>query len=85
MNNALIDSMVEQASKESVILKTGEGHEFILAEIDDFVCEVDLLKNSTEFMEFLDERSKKRATIPLTEMRSELHKDFHVRNTEKFP
>ena len=63
--------LIEQASKESVILKTLEGHEFILAEIDDFAYEVELLKNSKEFMEFLAERSKKRASISLAEMRKE--------------
>ena len=63
--------LIDQASKGGVILKTPEGQEFILAAIDDFAYEVELLKNSKEFMEFLDERSKKRASISLADMRKE--------------
>lgn len=63
--------LIEQASKESVILKTLEGREFILAEIDDFASEIEILKNSTEFMAFLDERSQKRASISVADLRKE--------------
>ncbi len=52
--------------------KTKQGKQFLLAEIDDFELEVEMLKNSEEFMAFLDERSKERATTSIEELRKEL-------------
>jgi hypothetical protein len=49
-----------------------KGKQFLLAEIDDFEIEVEMLKNSEEFMAFLDERSKKRGTTSIEELRKEL-------------
>lgn len=42
------------------------------AELDDFELEVEMLRNSEEFMSFLDERSKERATTSIEELRKEL-------------
>ena len=63
---------VELADEENVIIKTPQGKRFILAELDDFDLEVEQLKNSKEFMAFLDERSKKRGTTSIEELRKEL-------------
>ncbi len=63
--------LILQARQENVIVKTLEGEEFIFAEIDDFDHEVELLKNSPEFMAFLDERSQQRGSTTLAEMRKE--------------
>ncbi len=63
---------VELADEENVIIKTPQGKRFILAELDDFDLEVEQLKNSKEFMAFLDERSKERGTTSIEELRKEL-------------
>lgn len=64
--------LVELADQENVIIKTEQGKQFLLAEIDDFELEVEMLKNSEEFMAFLDERSKGRGKTPIEELRKEL-------------
>ena len=52
--------------------KTRQGKQFVLAELDDFELEVEQLKNSKEFMAFLDQRSKERGTTSIEELRSDL-------------
>ena len=64
--------LVELADEENIIIKTPQGREFILAELDDFDLEVEQLKNSEEFMAFLDQRSKERGTTSIEELRKEL-------------
>jgi len=64
--------LVELAGEENIIIKTPQGREFILAELDDFGLEVEQLKNSEGFMAFLDERSKERGTTLIEELREEL-------------
>lgn len=64
--------LVELADEENIIIKTPKGREFILAELDDFEFEVAQLKNSEEFLAFLDERSKERGTTSVEKLRKEL-------------
>ncbi len=40
--------------------------------MDDFGVEVELLKNNKEFLKFLKQLSKEKATIPLADLRGEL-------------
>ena len=60
------------AGSENVLIRTPQGRHFLLAEVDDFEAEVALLRESEKFMAFLNERSKKRANIPLSDLRKEL-------------
>ena len=55
-----------------MIINTPQGKQFVLAELDDFELEVEQLKNSKEFMAFLDQRSKERDTTSIEELRREL-------------
>jgi hypothetical protein len=55
-----------------MIIKTPQGKQSVLAELDDFELEVEQLKNSEEFMAFLDERSKERGRTSIEELRREL-------------
>jgi hypothetical protein len=45
---------------------------FVLAPIDYFALEVELLRNNQEFMDYLDEISQQKATISLAEVEKEL-------------
>ena len=53
-----LKEILELASEENIILRTQDGREFVLAEIDDFDREVELTRQNEEFMQFLDERSR---------------------------
>ena len=73
LGTASIHELVELAGRENIIIiKTPGGKQFVLAELDDFELEVEQLKNSKDFMAFLDERSKERGTIPVEELRRDL-------------
>ncbi len=67
-----LHELVELADKENIIITTPQGRQFILAELDDFHLEVEQLKNSKEFMAFLDQRSKERGTTSIEQLRQEL-------------
>jgi hypothetical protein len=51
-----------------VLLLTAEGEEFCVAEADDFDREVEALRNSRAFQQFLDERSKDKRTVSLEDL-----------------
>ena len=55
-----------------MIINAPQGKQFVLAELEDFELEVEQLKNSKEFMAFLDQRSKERGTTSIEELRQEL-------------
>jgi hypothetical protein len=45
---------------------------FVLASIDEFDLEVELLRNNAEFMGYLDELSKHQATLSVEDVEKEL-------------
>jgi hypothetical protein len=67
-----LPELIELAAGENIIINTPQGKQFVLAEIDDFELEVEQLKNSKEFMAFLDHRSKQRSTTSIEELRNAL-------------
>ena len=67
-----VKELLELANDENVILRTSEGREFILAEIDDFDRELELVRQNAELMEFLRLRSAEEKTFTLTEVREKL-------------
>jgi len=67
-NNLLsLTEVLNLASEENIILRTQDGREFILAEIDGFDREMELTRQNKELMEFLEERSKETTTFTLDE------------------
>lgn len=64
--------LLELARVENVVLRTSEGREFILAEIDDFDRELELIRQNHELMEFLRLRSSEDKTFTLSEVREKL-------------
>ena len=67
-----LNDLLKQAQEESLILETEDGHEFVLAKLDDFDHEIELTRQSEEFMRLLDSRGQEKATIPLREARARL-------------
>ena len=60
------------ARSETVILRQPDSADFVLAPVDEFALEVELLRNNTGFMRYLDELSEQEATIPLAQVEREL-------------
>ena len=67
-----INILLKEAQKEGLILRSPDGHEFILAELDDFNRELELTRQNQELMKFLDERGKQTKTMKAAEVKRQL-------------
>jgi hypothetical protein len=67
-----LSEVIDWARQEPVLLIAPDGREFCLAEADDFDEEVETLRQSRPFQEFLDSRSACPQRIPLEEIEREL-------------
>jgi hypothetical protein len=65
-------SLLKQAGEENLILKTEDGREFLLAEIDNFDREIARTRQNEELMRLLDERGREKATVSIQEARARL-------------
>ena len=58
-----VHSLLRRARRENVILRSPEGEEFILAEVDDFNREIELARQNRALMRFLDARARQVQTV----------------------
>jgi hypothetical protein len=70
-----LPALLDMASEDNVILRTEDGREYVLAEIDDFEREVALVRRNQELMEFLDQRSELGQTYTIEQARKILEID----------
>ena len=67
---------------KNVGLWTPDSHELLLSEADDFEKEVEALRSSVDFQQFLDERSRSVERASLDEVEAQLHHDLdHLAGT----
>jgi hypothetical protein len=64
--------ILKLAKAENLILRTPEGEEFVVAEIDDFAREVELVRQNDELMRLLAARSKEKAKHTLDQVKKQL-------------
>jgi hypothetical protein len=69
-----VEELLQFASADSVLIRTQDGHEFILESADEFDREVALLGQSEKFMQFLAERAKEPGGISLEQLQQKLEK-----------
>lgn len=62
-------TLLEQARQENLILRTSDGTEFVLAELDDFAREIVLTRQNAELMRLLDERARQSQVLGLAEVK----------------
>ncbi len=67
-----VNALLKRAREENVILRSPEGDEFILAEIDDFNREIELTRDNKQLMRLLERRAKQKATVSLEEVKRRL-------------
>lgn len=67
-----VNTLLKQAQHGGLILRSPEGHEYILAEIDDFDREIELTRNNKSLMKLLDKRGRQTKTIKAVDVRAEL-------------
>lgn len=64
--------VLELAGEDNVVLRTPEGRQYVLAEIDDFAEEVARAGRNESLMRLLDERSQETARFTLSQVRQDL-------------
>ena len=64
-----LSEVLQFADEGAVMLRTPDGREFLVAEVDDFEIEISRVRQNEELMQFLAERSKETKTYSLSEAR----------------
>jgi hypothetical protein len=64
--------LLDLAGEETLIIKTAEGREFVLAEVDDFDTEIAQVRQNEDLMTLLAERSLEKKTYTLQQVREQL-------------
>jgi len=67
-----LSQLLAKAQRESLILRSPTGAEFILAEINDFDREIELQRQNSDLMAFLDRRGGQPAANSASEVRRRL-------------
>ncbi len=67
-----LTTLLRRAKRGGLILRSPDGHEFILAEIDDLDREIELTRQNKKLMKLLDERGKQTKTLKASEVRAQL-------------
>jgi hypothetical protein len=70
-----INALLKQARRQNLILRSSEGHEFILAELDDFDREIELTRQNKQLTEMLARRAKQTQTVSFKEAKARLGLD----------
>jgi predicted O-methyltransferase YrrM len=65
-----INELLKKARRENVILRSPEGKEFLLAEIDDFNREIELSRRNKALMKYLDARARQSKTVSMEEAKT---------------
>lgn len=67
-----INALLQQARRQNLIVRSPDGQEFILAEVNDFDREIELTRQNKELMALLDRRAKETQSVPLNEVKKRL-------------
>jgi hypothetical protein len=67
-----LTEVLELAGEGNVILRTPDGRQYLLAEVDDFADEVAKVGQNESLMQLLAERSREPGQIPLSHVREQL-------------
>jgi len=69
-----LSALLKEAEQGGLILRSPDGREFVLAEIDDFDREIELTRKNKRLMKLLDARAKQTKTISLAEAQARLRR-----------
>ena len=71
-NTQDLQELLRLAGENNLILRTSDGKEFLLAEVDDFAREVALVRQNPELMTLLKERSEPGPALTLDQVKNAL-------------
>lgn len=67
-----INALLNQAWRQNLIIRSPDGREFVLAEVDDCNREIELMRKNKQLMAFLDLRARQTETVPLDVVKAQL-------------
>jgi hypothetical protein len=67
-----VNSLLEQARGEDILVRAADGTEFMVSAVDDFEYEIVRTRQNAKLMAMLDERAKQAETISLEEVKRQL-------------
>lgn len=67
-----VNSLLEQAREEDILVRAADGTEFMVSAVDDFDYEVARTRQNAKLMAMLDERAKTEKTISLEDVKRQL-------------
>ena len=67
-----INVLLKRARRENVILRSADGGEFLLAELDDFDREIELTRGNKALMRLLDARARQSQALSLGTVKTQL-------------
>jgi hypothetical protein len=67
-----LSELLALAKRDSLLIHSATGEDFLLEPADDFDREVALLGQSERFLSFLQDRSKEEGGTPLAEIRKKI-------------
>jgi hypothetical protein len=72
LDSVSLATLLAEARHQNLILRTPDGVEFILAQVNDFEREIELTRQNQEFMAFLERRGQETKTVSAAEARARL-------------
>jgi len=67
-----LNALLKRAQESGLILRSPNGREFVLVELDDFNREIELTRKNKKLMKLLDERGRQTKTFTAAEVRAKL-------------
>jgi len=64
-----VNSLLEQARDEDILVRAADGTEFMVSAVDEFEYEIVRTRQNAKLMAMLDERAKQDETISLDEVK----------------
>jgi PHD/YefM family antitoxin component YafN of YafNO toxin-antitoxin module len=71
-----LSQLLHLAEEDAVLIVAQNGHEFIVAEADDFDAEVEALRRSPCFQSFLDRRMSEKSRVPIEDIEKEIQQEL---------
>jgi hypothetical protein len=67
-----INTLLDQARQDDLLVRSADGREYMLTAVEDFDWEIARTRQNQKLMAFLDARAKQTATLPLAEVKRQL-------------
>ena len=67
-----VNSLLENARDEDILVRAADGAEFILTAVDEFDQEIARTRHNAKLMALLDERARQTQTVPLADVKAQL-------------